>query len=328
MEKNAQTDVSSPAKGRKVGSLPGHYETIREVLDELSNKSHVITRAHLTQLMDETGLHCPLSDIDIDELAFHSRGSQLEPDAALPTLEMYGHFREEVVKARFRLSLPAEGLSEHQVRKRHDALLDEVIGRSRVQIQIGQLQRSAKKFWGNVILEARGLCGWLKMDPAPLDRIREVFAKGGADCLFGFRKLLNPEGVFRFAGREVAYHPSQTDRLIGHLLWGLPLNLQDISPRPSIAWKWELLPDGGGKFQEESFALDKATARELRELQAKLRWIKRTFRRQMLMGFRPKGTWEEKWKTWNRLFPDLAFPSSGAMRKAESYQRRKRKFSL
>ena len=74
---------------------------------------------------------------------------------------------------------------------------------------------------------------------------------------------------------------------------------------------------------DEVFGFDRATAAEIRELQARLRGIKRVFRQKALMGFQRKGTWDEKWKAWNRLFPDLAFPSPGAIRKAIAYEKKK-----
>ena len=58
------------------------------------------------------------------------------------------------------------------------------------------------------------------------------------------------------------------------------------------------------------------------------RWIKRQFRDRLLRHFSKGETWDERWKAWNRMFPDLAFPSAGAMRHAKSYLEKNSKLGL
>ena len=84
------------------------------------------------------------------------------------------------------------------------------------------------------------------------------------------------------------------------------------------------MPDGGGRLYESTFHLDQATASEVKELQTKLRQIKRGFRARLLRNFSLGRKWEDRWKLWNRMFPDLAFPSADAMRHAKDYLEKRR----
>jgi hypothetical protein len=84
------------------------------------------------------------------------------------------------------------------------------------------------------------------------------------------------------------------------------------------------LTDGGGRFIPHIFNEKQATAAELRELKARMRDIKRITRDCLLLAIpnaelRRGVTWDERWQKWNQRFPDFAFLTPGAFRKACGY---------
>ena len=115
-----------------------------------------------------------------------------------------------------------------------------------------------------------------------------------------------------------------TDQLMAHLLWGMDLSAERLIAEPRVNLHTEIMLDGSISFHDELVNTDQATASELREMTNYLRSIKRNRRSTFLLGFSGAGTWEERWKHWNQLFPVLAFPSPGAMRKAYSYAKKHR----
>ena len=276
--------------------------------------------------MSVTGMRCPLDDKDIKELAGHSRlqeGNVNRGSTKQGKVLSSRRWRDAVVLARYKLKLPAEGISIEDVRARHDDLLFVLLSQSDHRPEIDK--RSVLQFWRRLVQEARVLCHLLSLDPAPLDRLRVAFGANSGNVLMGLGKLVNPELVFKYAGKPIDYLPSQTDRLMGHILWGLSLTPAEVASKPSITYSWEIMPDGGGRHYQQTFNIDQATASELRELQASQRQIKKYIRNGHLRSFSRGGTWKERWKAWNQTFPDLAFPSPGTMRKAKAYLDQTRK---
>jgi hypothetical protein len=164
----------------------------------------------------------------------------------------------------------------------------------------------------------------LGIDPRLLDDLRATYASGSASTHLGVRKLLNPEGIFKFGGQELMYRPNQTDYLLAHVLWGLPLDPKTMEPKPSVSFQWIRLPDGSGRFMPHIINEKEATAAELRELKARMGDIKRITRDRLLLSMlngklQREGTWDQRWRKWNQRFPDFAFPTSGALRKACEY---------
>ena len=166
------------------------------------------------------------------------------------------------------------------------------------------------------------MCSRLDLDPSSLDRLRAVFSSGRMDLLIGLRKLLDPEAVFELDGQEIPFRPNSRDRLIAHLLWGLPLSAEDLTSGPRVSYGWERLPDSSGRQYERSFNRDQETASESREFKEFFKKMKEDSLRAALLNFQTDGTWEARWKAWNRIYPDWAFPSKDAMRKKVAYLKR------
>ena len=137
----------------------------------------------------------------------------------------------------------------------------------------------------------------------------------------GVRKILDPEGVLKVGGMEEQYWPIQTDYLLAHVLWGLPLDPKTMEPKPSVSFQWMRLADGGDRFLPHIFNEKGATATEFRELKARMGVIKRVTRDRLLLAIVNAElcqglTWDKRWRKWNQRFPDFAFPTPGALRKA------------
>jgi hypothetical protein len=160
------------------------------------------------------------------------------------------------------------------------------------------------------------LCRSIPVDPQSLDKLRSKFATGRGDLLIGLGKILQPEGELLLNGQSIKYASSDTDRVMAHLLWGRPLSAAEITTGPRLGFSWERLPGGGGRHHQRAFQLDKATPTELRQLRGQLGRMQRDFYHNFLLNFQVDRPWKERWQNWNHLFPDLAFPSSEAMRKA------------
>jgi hypothetical protein len=119
--------------------------------------------------------------------------------------------------ARQRLGLPKAGVSLDEAIALHNALLDEAVDGCPRAVQIGT---TARQYWGELAGEARSLCLWISVDPQPLDKLRIKFATGRSDLLIGLRKILQPEGQVEVNGQPINYAPSDTDRVMAHLLMG------------------------------------------------------------------------------------------------------------
>jgi hypothetical protein len=307
------------------------YESIGEVLIELQKRGYALERKQVAEAMSQTDLHCPLSDDELDELLLYLAPQQQETDirrAKLNKVLSGGHWRNAVVIARQRLGLPKAGVSPDEAIVLHDALLEEAVDGCPRVVQMGTTAKSLRQYWGELAGEARSLCRWIPVDPQLLDKLKIKFATGRVDLLIGLRKILEPEGQVAFNGQPIKYAPSDTDRVMAHLLWGRPLSAAEITPGPRIDFSWERLPGGGGRHHERAFQLDKATPSESRQLRVRLRRMKRDFYHNVLLNFQVGRPWKERWQNWNHLFPDLAFPSSDAMRKAISYEKQKAKSGL
>jgi hypothetical protein len=302
------------------------YESIGEVLTELQKRGYALERKQVAEAMRQTDLHCPLSDDELDELLLYLAPQQQETDirrAKLNKVLSGGHWRNAVVMARQRLGLPKAGVSPDEAIVLHDALLEEVVDGCPRVVWIGTTTKSLRQYWGELAGEARSLCRWISVDPQLLDKLRIKFATGKADLLIGLRKILQPEGQFALNGQPIKYAPSNTDRVMAHLLWGRPLSAAEITTGPRLGFGWERLPGGGGCHHQRAFQLDKATPSELRQLRVQLRRMKRGFYHNAPLNFQVDRPWKERWQNWNHLFPDLAFPSSEAMRKAVPYPKQK-----
>ena len=178
--------------------------------------------------------------------------------------------------------------------------------------------------WRDIVVGTRILCTRLGIDPRPLDGLRDAYSKGIASWLIGVRKLLNPDGVLIVGGRAIPFEPNQTDYLIGHLAWNLPLNGKTMEPKPGVAYEWSRLADGSGKFASHIINEKYANVAEFKELKTRLKDIRRAFQDMALLSIRngepwQEITWEQRWRKWNLLFPDFARLTTGALRKAFEY---------
>ena len=135
----------------------------------------------------------------------------------------------------------------------------------------------------------------------------------------GTRLLLHPDFEFKIDGQPIELQATPTDRVMGHVLWNLPLNAKDLQCGPRVTANWHCPPETEGSYQETRFLSSELNATELREQQQFLTWIQNDFKHTKLVGFPRDGTWEERWREWNRRFPDWAFPSPEAMRKNVDY---------
>ena len=304
------------------------YHSIGEVLTELQKRGYALERKQVAEAMSQTDLHSPLSDDELDELLLYLAPQQQETNnrrAKLNKVLSGRRWGNAVVMARQRLALPKAGVSLDEAIALHHALLDEAVDGCPRVVRIGTTAKPLRQYWGELVGEARSLCRWISVDPQPLDKLTIKFATGRVDLLIGLRKILQPEGQFALNGQPIKYAPIDTDRVMAHLLWGMPLSAEEITPGPRIGFGWERLPGGGGRHHQPTFQLDKATPSELRQLRDQLRRMKRDFYHNFLLNFQVDRPWKERWQNWNHLFPDLAFPSSEAMRKAVSYEKQKAK---
>jgi hypothetical protein len=307
------------------------YDSVGEVLTELQKRGYALERKQVAEAMSQTDLHCPFSDDELGELLLYLAPQQQETDirrAKLNEVLSGRRWHNAVVMARQRLGLPKVGVSPDEAIALHNALLDEAVDGCPRAVRIGTTAKSLRQYWGELAREARSLCLWISVDPQPLDKLRIKFATGRCDLLIGLRKILQPEGQVAFNGQPIKYAPSDTDRVMAHLLWGMPLSAAEITTGPRIGFTWERLPGSGGRLYQRAFQLDKGTPSELRQLRVQLRRMTRNFYHNVLLNFQVDRPWKERWQNWNHLFPDLAFPSSDAMHKAVSYEKQKAKSGL
>ena len=288
---------------------------------ELRRRGYPVDLADVVGAINIADLHGALGPADLEDLIRYLPGNGKRDKYRVKarqvlTSRLWG---SAVADARRRLGLPADGLKTSDARALHNTLLDTILDHATTSIA-----RQTLEFWAQVIIEARALSAKIGLDPSPLDDMRIDISAGDMNLLIGVRKLIDPQGVFRIGGREVDYLPTDADRIIGHLVWGLELCVDDLLPGPFLRLKWELMPDGRGRILEETFIIEDASPSELRALTRSLRQIRREFKRRALSSIRPSGTWKDRWVEWNRFFPDMEVPSPDALRKAVSYARRRR----
>ena len=188
--------------------VPRTYENVTEVLQGLKGRGCTVDRPCLADAMKQTGLHRPLSDLDLDDLM-----KTLTPQVVTTnrwSMKLGKRLSSDgwtaaVVQARLRSKLPVSGISEEEARARHDDLLS-LLFSDTTHGQTDQFQ-AAIQFWRSFVSETRDLCVMLPLDPKGLDGLRAAFAPkatGSAqvdgNVLIGLRKLLNPEGFFKFGG--------------------------------------------------------------------------------------------------------------------------------
>ncbi len=301
--------------------MPNRYETIAEVLRELNRRQFNAAESVVRRAMARSGLHVPIDNYDlldlINELQLKRQDRYIE--RVRKKLES-DQWQTSLIAARCKIGLPIEGISKEEARALHVALLEMAAGTPK-SVTMGTVTKSVVEVWTDAVREGRLLCRILKIDPDDADKIYASFVKGSINLLIGVRKLLNPEGVLKVGDREIIFEPSAFDRLIGHLLWGLPLSPIDIVDRPSVNYRWERLPDGSGRLVEGRFSPGPNTAAEDRALRKKLVQIKRIMHHQALLQMDSvkelKGkTWQERWEIWTEVFPDFSYSSPHALRKA------------
>jgi hypothetical protein len=309
------------------GSVEQRYESISEVLTALRKRRLQVSREEVESVVKHLGLRDPFGPGDMAEL-IDRLGPQhavnrriIRTEKVLSSKEWAG----AVLAVRLDLGLPSHGLSEGEARELHTALLDNFAAEPPkfVRNLKGEVKPVAL-FWKDLVSGTRMLSKHLRIDPRPLDNLRASYASGTTNMLLGVWKILNPEAVLRVGGMEMRYWPSQTDYLLAHVLWDLPLDAKTMEPKPSVTFQWMPLADGGGRFLPHIFNEKQATTAELRELKARMGDIKRITRDRLLLAMVnaelwQEPTWDERWQKWNRRFPDFAFPTPGALRKACEY---------
>ena len=306
------------------------YETNSELGKALEKKGFRVTQEELESVLNQLELGDPFGPEDLDVVACtlgpeHRVNSRvLRTDRTLSSDE----WGEAVVTQRLGVGLPASGLTKGEARELHMSLLESLAGQPAVVSIKGKDYQPVMDVWRNIVVCTRLLCTRLGIDSRPLDGLRDTYANGIASWLIGVRKLLDPEGVLKVGGRVIPYEPNQTDRLIGHLLWNLPLDGKTMEPKPAVAYKWSRLADGSGLFASYIFNEKDASAAELKELKTKLIEIKQAFEGMALLSISNEPwqgiTWEQRWRKWNLVFPDFARPTPGALRKAWEYAVNKR----
>ena len=175
-------------------------------------------------------------------------------------------------------------------------------------------------FWQLLIRETTALCYLVRVDPGPLVSLRVENRKHNRiDQLLGLGRLLHPDFKLKIDGQPIDINATPTDRLMGHVLWNLPLTAKDLQCGPRVTVNWHCPTETEGSYQETRFLSAELNATELREQQQFLTWIQHDFKHTKLVDFPRNGTWEECWREWNRRFPDWAFPTAAAMRKNVDY---------
>ena len=98
------------------------YEGFEEILGALGQRGCKTNRAHLAKAMDTLDIHGLLSDRDIDDLRNHlgseesiSNRHEIKANKVLSQSIWHG----AVSRARSKLQIPAEGITEEQARKLH-----------------------------------------------------------------------------------------------------------------------------------------------------------------------------------------------------------------
>ncbi len=307
------------------------YETNAKLEKALEKRGFRVSQKELESVLNQLELRDPFGPEDLNQVACTLGPERRINSRVLRTNRILSsdEWGEAVVVQRLGVGLPASGLTEGEARELHMYLLESLAGQPAAVSIKGKDYQPVVNVWRDIVVCTRLLCTLLGIDPSPMDDLRARYANGISSWLIGVRKLLNPEGVLKIGGRTIPYEPNQTDRLIGHLVWNLPLDGKTMEPKPAVAYKWSRLADGSGHFAPYIFNEKDASAAELKELKTKLIEIKQAFEGMALLSIsngKPwQGiTWEQRWRKWNLVFPDFARPTPGALRKAWEYAVNKR----
>ena len=302
------------------------YENFEEILGALGQRGCETNREHLAKAMNNLDIHGLLSDQDIDDLRSHlgseeSIGNRHEIKANKVLSQSI--WRGAVSRARSKLQIPAEGITEEQARKLHLKWLhswsDLASCKSHGVPRFGEATNEFC-FWQLLIKQTIGLCYLVRVDPVPLVNLRVEDRTGNRiDTLMGLGRLLHPDLKININNLPIETEAMPTDRLMGHVLWNLPLNAKDLQCGPRVTVNWHCPAETEGAFQETRFLSSELSATEVREQQQFLTWIQHDFRHTKLIDLPRDGTWQECCMEWNRRFPDWAFPTAEAMRKNVDY---------
>jgi hypothetical protein len=307
------------------GSVEQRYESIPDIMKALRKRRIQVSRGEVESGLEYLGLREPFGPGDVADLIDHLGPQHAVNRRIIRTQKVLfsKEWADAVLAVRLDLGLPSHGLSEDESREIHTALLENFAAEPPKFFRNlkGEVKPVAL-FWKDLVSGTRMLSKHLGIDPRPLDNLRASYASGTANMLLRVRKLLDPEGVLKVGGMEC--RPSQTDYLLAHVLWGLPLDPKIMEPKPAVSFQWIRLADGGGRFISHIFNEQEAAAAELRELKARMRDIKRITRDCLLLAIpnaelRRGVTWDQRWQQWNQRFPDFAFLTPGAFRKACGY---------
>ena len=302
------------------------YEGFEEILGALGQRGCKTNRAHLANAMDTLDIHGLLIDQDIDDLRNHlgseesiSNRHEIKANKVLSD----SIWRDAVSIARSKIQIPAKGITEEQARKLHLQWLHTWSDLARCKSRGVPPSEAATNeffFWQLLIRETTGLCYLVRVDPGPLVSLRVENRKHNRiDQLLGLGRLLHPDFKLKIDGQPIDINATPTDRLMGHVLWDLPLTAKDLECGPRVTVNWNCPIETEGSYQETRFLSAELNATELREQQQFLTWIQHDFKHTKLVDFPRNGTWEECWREWNRRFPDWAFPTAEAMRKNVDY---------
>lgn len=303
------------------------YEYLPDITEALRERRILVTQEEVASALEYLGLREPLGPGDLAELIEYLGPQHTANQRIVRTEKVLSSkkWADAVVAVRLELKLPPGGLTEGEARELHIALLDKVSGGQPIMVKIGDGEwQDVVYFWSELLSRSRRLCGLIEINACPMDDLRASYGKGTPDLLIRVRKLLSPAGVLRVAGTEFHYRPCQTDYLLAHVLWALPLHAKVMEPKPSVSYQWMRLVGGGGRFLPHIFNEKQATASEIRVLKSKMQDIKRVTRNCLLLAMVNAElwqglTWDARWRRWNRLFPDFAFLTPGAFRKACGY---------
>ena len=306
--------------------MPEAYESFEEILGALGQRGCKTNRAHLAKAMDTLDIHGLLSDQDIDDLRNHlgseesiSNRHEIKANKVLSA----SIWRDAVSIARSKIQIPAKGITEEQARKLHLQWLHTWSDLARCKSRWVPPYEAATNeffFWQLLIRQATGLCYLVRVDPAPLLKLQVEERKDNRiDNLMGLGRLLHPDLKLNIDNHPIETEAIPMDRLMGHVLWNLPLNAKDLQCGPRVTVNWHCPAETEGAFQETRFLSAELSATEVREQQQFLTWIQHDVRHTKLINLPRDGTWEERWRQWNRRFPDWAFPTAEAMRKNVDY---------
>ena len=181
------------------------YESLSEVLNVLRKRRIQASLEEVESVLRRLGLREPFGPEDVAELVTHLQPQHTVSRRIMKTARVLSsrEWADAVLAVRLELGLPSTGLSEEAARKLHKALLDTLVGELPTLVKIGARDwQPVHLVWRDLVAASRRLCTLLGIDPRLLDDLRATYASGSASTHLGVRKLLNPEGIFKFGGRN------------------------------------------------------------------------------------------------------------------------------